>query len=303
MTDPIRNRPTRSGNRTRLMAGCASAALALALTLTPQRAAAQAVNAGGTVTDGVAFIDNPAVGQTTVDVVTPTAVIDWTPAVDNMGNALIFLPAGNTVRFQSGQLQNFAVLNRILPSANNNIAVINGNVISRIINPASGLQTPGGTVAFYSPTGLLIGSTAMFDVGSLLLTTLDTSPASFANFFNGGNLSLQAAAGSTARIQIAPGAQISALAENSFFAVVAADIEMLGTARINGSHAYVAGEFVNIQLSNGLFNITVPIGTAASGEVVTLNGDVGGPSSMGAGDNHILYAVARAQQDPISMLF
>lgn len=303
MTDPIRNRPLRSGNRTRLMAGCASAALALALTLTPQRAAAQAVNAGGTVTDGVAFIDNPAVGQTTVDVVTPTAVIDWTPAVDNMGNALIFLPAGNTVRFQSGQLQNFAVLNRILPSANNNIAVINGNVISRIINPASGLQTPGGTVAFYSPTGLLIGSTAMFDVGSLLLTTLDTSPASFANFFNGGNLSLQAAAGSTARIQIAPGAQISALAENSFFAVVAADIEMLGTARINGSHAYVAGEFVNIQLSNGLFNITVPIGTAASGEVVTLNGDVGGPSSMGAGDNHILYAVARAQQDPISMLF
>ncbi|HSF13174.1 MAG TPA: hypothetical protein VLA50_09410 [Erythrobacter sp.] len=285
------------------MAGCASAALALALTLAPERAAAQAINAGGNVTDGVAFIDNPAPGQTTVDVVTPTAVIDWTPAVDNMGNALIFLPAGNTVRFQSGQLQNFAVLNRILPSANNNIAVINGNVISRIVNPASGLQTPGGTVAFYSPTGLLIGSTAMFDVGSLLLTTLDTSPASFANFFNGGNLSLQAAAGSTARIQIAPGAQISALAENSFFAVVAADIEMLGTARINGSHAYVAGEFVNIQLSNGLFNITVPIGTAASGEVVTLNGNVGGPSSMGAGDNHILYAVARAQQDPISMLF
>jgi hypothetical protein len=296
MTRPIRN-------RSHLLLGCGSAALALALAFAPQRAAAQAFNAGGTVIDGVAFIDNPAPGQTTIDVVTPTTVINWTPTLDNMGNALIFLPAGNTATFQSGQLQNFAVLNRILPDANNNIAVINGNVISRIINPASGLQTTGGTVAFYSPSGLLIGSSAMFDVGSLLLTTLDTSPASFANFFNGGNLSLQGPIGSTARIQIAPGAQISALAENSFFAVVAADIEMLGNARVNGSHAYVAGAFVNLQLSNGLFNITVPIGTAAAGEVVTLNGNVGGPSSTGAGDNHILYAVARAQQDPISMLF
>lgn len=289
-------------NRSQWLIGCGSAALALALTLAPQRAAAQAFNAGGTVTDGVAFIDNPAPGQTTIDVVTPTTVIDWTPALDNMGNALTFLPAGNTATFQSGQLQNFAVLNRILPDANNNIAVINGNVISRVID-ATGLPTTGGTVAFYSPTGLLIGSSATFDVGSLLLTTLDTSPASFANFFNGGNLSLVGAQGSTARVTIAPGAQISALAENSFFAVVAADVEMLGTARINGSHAYVAGEVVNLQVSNGLFNISIPVGTAAAGEVVTLNGNAGGPSSTGVGDNHILYAVARAQQDPISMLF
>ena len=293
-------RPTR--NRSHLLLGCGSAALALALAFAPERAAAQAFNAGGTVTDGVAFISDPAPGQTTIDVVTPTTVIDWTPTLDNMGNALTFLPAGNTATFQSGQLQNFAVLNRILPDANNNIAVINGNVISRVIG-ATGLPTPGGTVAFYSPTGLLIGSSATFDVGSLLLTALDTSPASFANFFNGGNLSLVGATGSTARISISPGAQISALAENSFFAVVAADVEMFGDARINGSHAYVAGEVVNLQLSNGLFNISIPVGTAATGEVVTLNGNIGGPSSTGVGDNHILYAVARASADPISMLF
>lgn len=301
MTYPVRMRQ-QHGNRTRLLLTCGSAALALALTLAPQRAAAQGVNAAGTVTDGAAFIDNTAPGQTTVDVITPTTVIDWQQLEDAGGNALTFLPANNTLRFQSGQLPDFAVLNRILPSTNNNIAVIDGNVISRITGP-TGLAQAGGFVAFYSPTGLLIGSTATFDVGSLLLTTLDTSPASFANFAAGGNLSLAAATGSTARVQINAGAQITALAENSFFAVVAADVEMLGTARINGSHAYVAGEVVNLSLSNGLFDISIPVGTAASGEVVTINGNVGGPSSTGAGDNHILYAVARASADPISMLF
>ena len=200
-------------NRSRLLLGCGSAALALALTFAPQRAAAQAINAEGNVIDGVAFFDNPGAGQTTIDVVTPTTVIDWQPFEDVNGDALTFLPAGNTVTFQSGQLANFAVLNRILPSTNNNIAVINGNVISQITQ-VSGAPMTGGTVAFYSPTGILIGSTATFDVGSLLLTTLDTTPESFANFFNGGNLNLAAAPGSTARIQIDPGAQISALAEN-----------------------------------------------------------------------------------------
>ncbi|MDP5104422.1 MAG: hypothetical protein NWP98_10895, partial [Erythrobacter sp.] len=269
----------------------------------PQRADAQGVNAGGTVVDGAAFIDNGTAGQTTVDVFSPTAVINWQPFEQSGGGALTYLPANNTLLFRASQQPDFAVLNRILPSSNNDIAVINGNVISRITNPATGAQMAGGFVAFYSPTGLLIGSTATFDVGSLLLTTLDTSPASFANFANGGNLNLAATPGSTARIQINPGAQISALAENSFFAVVAADVQMLGTARVNGSHAYVAGEVVNLSVSNGLFNISIPVGTAAGGTVVELGGTVGGPSSTGAGDNHILYAVARASADPISMIF
>ena len=300
MTQQFRNRPF-PHNRMRLLVGCGSAALALALTLAPQRAAAQAINAGGTVTDGVAFIDAPAIGQTTVDVLTPTAVIDWQPFEDVAGNALTFLSAGNTVTFSTGQLQDFAVLNRILPSTNGTIAVIDGTVLSRINQP-SGVPVTGGFVAFYSPTGILIGNNASFDVGRLLLTTLDTSPASFANFAAGGSLNLAATPGSTARIQIDPVAQSAALAENSFFAVVAADVEMLGSAQVNGSHAYVAGEVVNLSFSNGLFDITVPVGTAATGEVVTLDGTVGGPSSTGIGDNHMIYGVAHAAADPISML-
>ncbi|MCL9983252.1 MAG: hypothetical protein NBV60_08860 [Erythrobacter sp.] len=291
-------------SRSRLMLGCGSAALALGLVLAPHRAEAQAINGSGTVVQGSAVIIDTVPSETTIDVASPTAVIDWTPTEDAGGNALDFLPTATTARFQSGQLADFAVLNRILPSTNGNIVVINGSVLSRVTDAATGASVPGGFVAFYSPTGILIGSTATFDVGRLLLTTLDPDLQGFQNFASfGGNLTLTGAAGSTARIQIDPGAQILATPENAFFAVVAADVQMLGSARINGSHAYVAGEVVNLSFSNGLFNISVPVGTAASGNVMQLDGDIGGPSSNGVGDNHMIYAVAAAQADPISMIF
>lgn len=291
--------PTR--NRSRLLLGSATAALALALAL-PQRAEAQAIQAAGEVVQGTAAIDTMVPGQTIVDVTSPTVVIDWFPNEDVNGNALDFLPTGTTAIFQSGQLPDFAVLNRILPATNGNIAVIDGTVISRILGP-NGAATPGGFVAFYSPTGILVGQNAVFDVGSLMLTTLEPDVQSFDNFaVNGGTMFLAAAPGSTAQIQISPGAQILASQENSFFAAIAADVQMLGTATINGSHAYVAGEVVNLTFSNGLFDIVVPVGTAAGGAVVELDGTVGGPASSGAGDNHLVYAVARAATDPISLL-
>lgn len=297
MNSPIRN-------RSRLMLGCGSAALALALALAPQGARAQGIDASGNVVFGSAEITNLSPTETLVDVFDPTVVIDWTPNENAAGDANDFIRTGALARFEGGSLTNFAVLNRILPSTNGNIVVIDGSVISRVLDPNSGGLVPGGFVAFYSPTGILIGNNAVFDVGSLMLTTLNVSNASFQNFAqDSGNMTLQGAQGSTARIQINPGAQITALAENSFFAVVAADVQMLGTARINGSHAYVAGEVVNLSFSNGLFNISVPVGTAASGTVMELDGNIGGPSSNGPGDNHMIYAVAAAQNDPISMIF
>lgn len=288
--------------RSRLLVGCGSTALALGLMLGSDPAAAQGIQAEGNVVVGGAEII-PGSNSTTVDIFTPTVVIDWSPFQDANGNALTFLPAGSLASFQSSELQDFSVLNRILPSTNGNVAVIDGTVISRVQNLA-GQLVPGGFVAFYSPTGILIGSTASFDVGRLLLTTLDVSDLDFQFFAEqNGPMFLAAAPGSTARIQIAPGAQINATPENAFFAVVAADVEMRGIARVNGSHAYVAGEVVSLKFSNGLFDISVPVGTAASGEVVTLDGTVGGPSSTGVnGDNHMIYAVARASADPISML-
>ncbi|MBU7580592.1 MAG: hypothetical protein KAF27_08980, partial [Porphyrobacter sp.] len=290
--------------RSRLLSGAAGAALAMGLMLGGTPAAAQGILADGNVVAGSAEISTIDATTTSVDVFSPTAVINWTPQVDNSGNALNFLRAGATAIFRAAQGENFAVLNRILPGPNNNIVVINGNVLSQVIG-VTGAPVPGGFIAFYSPTGILVGENATFDVGSLLLSTLDMTNNDFEAFaLQGALLPLNGAPGSTARIDIRPGAQINALPENAFFAVVAADIEMRGAARVNGSHAYVAGEVVNLRFSNGLFDISVPVGTAAGGEVLTLDGTIGGPSSTGAaGDNHLIYAVARASQDPISMLF
>ncbi|WP_086617073.1 MBG domain-containing protein [Erythrobacter tepidarius] len=298
MTQPVRH-------RSRFMLGCGSAALALALALSPHGARAQGIQATGDVVFGSAEITDLSPTETLVESFTSTVVIDWTPVLDNSGNALDFIRTGATARFESPSLPNFALLNRILPSTNGNIAVIDGTVISRVFDSNSGGLVPGGFVAFYSPTGILIGNNATFDVGSLMLTTLDVSNTGFQNFAEfGGSMTLQGLQGSTARIQINSGAQISALAENSFFAVVAADVKLFGpTVRINGSHAYVAGEVVDLSFSNGLFDISVPVGTAASGSVMELAGSIGGPSSNGVGDNHLIYAVAAAQTDPISMIF
>ncbi len=300
MTSATRSRHPRA-KRSHFMLGCGSAALALSLLL-PTRAEAQGILAEGTVVFGDASIEDTGPTSTTVDLFTPTVVIDWSPFVDNNGDALDFIREDASALFRNFQTSNFAVLNRILPTANGNVVTINGTVLSRLFNPNGG-STPAGAVAFYSPTGILIGGTATFDVGSLLLTTLDIQPGDFEAFGQGALATFTGAAGSTARIQINPGAQILATPENAYFAVVAADVEMLGTARINGSHAYVAGEVVNLGFLNGLFSILVPVGTSASGEVVTVNGNVGGPSSTGSGDNHMIYGVARAGADPISMLF
>ena len=72
---------------------------------------------------------------------TPTVVIDWTPNEDANGDALDFIAAGSSAEFRNSQSPNFAVLNRILPSTNNNIMTINGSVISRFVD-SSGIGTP-----------------------------------------------------------------------------------------------------------------------------------------------------------------
>ena len=289
-------------NRSRFLLGCGSMALALALAAAPQEAQAQAFQGNEEPIVGSANRIFTGTGTETIVVETDTAVLDWTPLEDGAGNALDFLPTGNVATFENGvNVQNFAILNRILPSTNGNVVVFDGTVISVLVD-ALGARSPGGTVAFYSPTGILVGPNAAFDVGNLILTTLDPDLASFDNFaLNGGTL-IQSSPGSTASIIISPGANIAATPENSYFAVTAAEIQMFGTTNVNGSQAYVAGETVNITISNGLFDIAIPVGTSV-GTPIVMDGNVGGPSSTGLGDNHLIYAVAAAQNDPISLLF
>lgn len=287
-------------HRLPLLLGGAGLAMAAVLAI-PSQARAEAFNAFPEIVRGTVDIDRSVTDVDTFTITSATAVLDWFPYEDDAGNALTFLPNGNTAYFQDGPGQGgFAVLNRIQPSTNGDVVVFQGSVISRLQDVSGGFSN-GGTVAFYSPTGILVGGTAVFDVGQLLLTTLDPDLDSFDSFAAGETLQLIGAPGATAGVTVAAGAQITALGENSYFAVAAPQITMRGSAYVNGSSAYIAGEQVNLTYNSGLFDIEIPVGTSVA-TAIDHSGSTGGPSSLGAGDNHVIYGVARAAADPITML-
>ncbi len=283
---------------------CGGAAMALGMLFPASQAAAQAVQASPSVIQGSATIDSSIPNQDTVTVIGLDAVINWTPTEDESGNALTFLPAGGTLTFQGGPGDPiFGVVNRILPATNGNVAVIDGNVVSQLRDGSGDVTGSGGFVTFYSPTGLLIGSTATFDIGGLLLTTLDPDIGSFSQFVTGdGAINLAGVTNDTTFIQIDPGAQISGPAEGSALAVISPQIFMSGTADLNGSAAYIAAQEVNLSYSNGLFDIAIPIGTAVQSALFH-DGTTGGPASTGPGDNHVIYGVVQGQQNFVSAVF
>ncbi|WP_129794518.1 hypothetical protein [Sphingosinicella sp. CPCC 101087] len=293
-----RNRPA-TRRRTGLRAGCAVAAIAALAGPFAGAAFAQAFNGSPTVATGQVNFDRTTPGVETITVL-DDSIVNWTP-VEGPGGTIDFLPAGNTAFFQDSVGDGgFVILNRILPTGTG-IVELNGNIVSRLQTGAG--TTPGGLVAFYSPNGILVGSTAVFDVGSLILTAADPDPASFQDFGNGsGALGLAAVPGSSARVEILPGATINATAENSFLAVVAPQVVMGGTARINGSTAYVAAEAVGLTLINGLFDIVVTAGTSVADAIIH-TGTTGGPARTGADSRQAIYAVGVGQTQAVQLLF
>ncbi|MEO0591288.1 MAG: hypothetical protein AAFZ11_12125, partial [Pseudomonadota bacterium] len=292
-------------NRSRLMLGAGPMALAISLTLAPERLRAQAIQASDTTVVGSIERTFTGTGTETITVFEATTVIDWTPDEDASGNALTFLPDGNVVTFQNDLTSpDFGVLNRILPTANGDVVVLNGTVLSRYFDSDSGAFETGGTIAFYSPSGIVAGPNSVFDVGGLILTAIEPSLASFEDFNeNGGTLILgDANTTSTASVIINAGAQITSPQDGGFLIVAAPDVQMFGQSRVNGSQAFVGANFARLTLSNGLFDIQIPVGTDVT-TPVQIDGDVGGPASFGTDDNHIIYAVAKAISDPISMIF
>ena len=123
-----------------------------------------------------------------------------------------------------------------------------------------------GNVWFYSPNGLLAGSTARFDVGSLVLSTI---PIGFQNSTaaTGVVSTGDAVAGSTVRIaQSDSGRGIFA---DNYVGVLAPKIEQAGSVNAGGSVAYVAAEAANLSFNNGLFDISVSTGSTAATAIPT----------------------------------
>lgn len=291
----------------------ATSALALATGLAiAGSGSAHAQSAGAfegtpTVVSGGVVI-NRTTNTDTIRVDTNQAVINWTTNDMAIGGGVInFLPNGRTAFFRNNPTaQNqFTVLNRIIPNDPSRAISLNGSIISQL-QTGAGLVS-GGNVWFYSPGGIVVGSTGVIDVGGLLLTSADPVRDGAGNFINGaGSVTLGGATSSTSYIQVDPGALIQATPQNSYVAMVAPIIRQAGTVDVNGSAVFVGAEAATITFGgNGLFDIEVTTGTngdaGAGNTAIDHSGITGGPVSSGTGDNHRIYMVAVPKNNAITM--
>jgi filamentous hemagglutinin family protein len=305
MTRRLRSRP--QALRASLSAGCAALAIFAAIGVTTS-ARAGGFQGWGEVTQGNASIgigiEDPI---TRIDVQSRSVVIDWTgyppsefPPSDSSNpfpsdgfsslptGPVDFLPSNARATFtgQGAAADGYTVLNRVFTTGP---AEFNGTVQSFLAN-----GDPGGNIWFYAPNGIVVGASARFNVGSLLLTTNDVS-------FNGDAadaISLRGTAGSVAKVDIRPGAQLNALSDNAYLALVAPRIVQAGTVRANGSIALVAAEQADIRINAGLLDIAVSLGTR------DLNGIVhsGVTSSTATTNPRAISLVAIPKNQAMTML-
>ena len=277
-------------------------ALAAMLASLPSPAVqAQSFNATGTITTGSGAIDVGTPGQTTVVIDTASAVIDWNTNEPAGSGPINFQPLGTTATFENRGTPDFTVLNRIIPNDITRPAQFNGTVISQLSNAAAGTVTRGGTLFFYSPGGILVGPTGVFNVGNLVLTASDlTVDPVTGSFGTGGTYSFrQANLGS--RVQISSGAQITAGPDGAFVALVAPRVINGGVITVDGSTVIVAADASTITFRpSGLFDIQIDQGTSETGTVVTNTGTITGPAATAAAA-HRVYMVAVPKNDAITM--
>ncbi|MDB5693194.1 MAG: hypothetical protein JWO81_2257, partial [Alphaproteobacteria bacterium] len=298
-------RPTEIGPRplrARLLLSSAAAAIVCMTMSAPGPARAQAFQGSEVVSAGAAtrLITGPTTETLRID--TPSAILDWTPTDAAIGGpAIDFLPAGNIATFQNGiNNKDFMVLNRIVPKDPTRAIALNGTIIGQIQSLTGTAR--GGTVAFYSPGGILIGGKAVIDVGNLLLTTIAPFVNGAGSFFVANTYGLNGAVDPKSKITISAGAQISALNPGSYIAMAAPVIEQHGIVKADGSIAYVAAESVSLKINNGLFDINVKIGSSSATNTIVHDGTTGGPASTGVGDNQRIYMVAVPKNAAITAL-
>lgn len=249
--------------------------------------------------------------STNSDLVTvsgPQTFINWAPLDTANSDSLInILPAGTSLTFV-GPDSGYTVLNRILPTGTTASGIpraiaFGGNVTSRL---GASDGSIGGNIWFYSPGGIVIGAGSTFDVGGLVLTTndIDTTGGLFGP---GGEIRFSGASDSISSVIIENGATINALNDrSSYVAMVAPRIVQGGTINVDGSAAYVAAEQAELTINNGLFDITIGVGTTDANGLVH-SGTTTGPSSTPSLDGldtdaQAIFMVAVPKNDALTML-
>lgn len=293
MAKSMKNRPVASRSFTkrvsglaRLLAGVSTGAAGLALAFGPLPAHAQAVIGTPTGQFGISGVNRDGATSTdTVFVNSTEALLDWT-STDAGG---VFLPNGATLNFRSAMdsSDSYTVLNRVTSAAAGGPLSIAGAVNS----------DSQGRVWFYNPGGWVVGSTGVFNVGSLVLTSLPISVDLSADppsrlYGSNGEIRFGAATSATSSVSVASGAQINAtLGSSSYVALVAPRVSQGGTVTVDGSTAYIAAEAATLTINNGLFDIVVDSGSSDS-VGVEHTGQTTGPAGTLGDPNHRIHIVA-----------
>ena len=233
-----------------------------AVALAPQPALAQAAPGAfrGTPTTGMRHRQpQPTAPPTeTITVNGSTATINWAPfdTSDRTTTPIDFLPAANIATFTSGAgVADYTVLNRIIPVDPNRAIALNGKS-SRRFRAGRPSAARSGSTARRNPRWRdrrhRRRQSAPHDRRP---DQLDARPPT-------ASTQPSAADGDhpNSKIQISAGAQLKALQQNSYIALVAPRIEQAGSVTVNGSAAYVAAEQVTLTMNQGLFDIQVPLG-------------------------------------------
>ena len=226
-----------------------------------------------------------------------TAVLDFIPNDTGPGGPINFQFAGSLARYLGGLgITDFTVLNRILAADPSRAIQLNGTIISRL---QASPTTPGGSVWFYSPGGIIVGSTAVIDVGNLLLATGDPTGGSWV-ITTPNQFTINSAPDSNAAITVQAGAQITASNAGSYIALVAPAITQSGTVSTNGSAAYVAAEQTTLTFNSGLFNIQTTVGSNANNNTPLVHD--GTTRFIDDSGQRRAYLVSVAKNDAITML-
>ena len=200
-----------------------------------------------------------------------TTVIDWQG---------FNIPEDHTINFSNGRIVpgGAAVLNR---DVSTNSSRLLGNLTS----------ARDVSVWVYNGNGILAGSKSVFNTGSLVLSTLDISPADFIASSN--NFRLRSATGTEqSAITIANGAKITVDGETRGLVMVAPKIQADGEFVAKGQDvAFVAASDVTMAYGAGSpLSVTINRGTAVVGPSQVVQGRVEG--------NNVLFALA--SQDTIT---
>jgi hypothetical protein len=248
--------------------------------------------------DDVQIDFNPGTAVDEVNVLASSAIINWTTFDSGAsGTEVTFLGVGDNLQFTSS-LGDYTVLNRVLTPGFDSAIRIDGDIDSSVFGSTT---TTGGNIWFYSAGGIVVGDQGSFNVGSLLLSTSDIDPADVTN--GAFDVTFTGTPDSNSAIRIDGGATLRANNSGSYIALVAPRIEQNGTVTANGSVAYVAAEQATMTIENGLFDISVAVGTEdANGIVHGETGSTGGASSTGVTDEQAIYFVAVPKNDAITML-